>query len=628
MHFHEPFHENGTALKKEKSTELLSYSPISDKNISQPNKKIKFIKPASAVYLEPLRGKQKRPKFLLDFKIHGLSNIPLFDEKSLGESSKKGVCYLKWQITNKKPEEDGTVNNHNIFNKSKTSKNNVVYMRDLEALKFFTSSSENKPSKNLNFDNMSREEIEESTLSMLPKNDHMHPSGTNPGMYKIIAQNENKASSKRKVIANNTCLFDYQPDAPTILKFSIDETITNNSSLRTRSKITRHLNPEYLVIECFSEILQLKEKVSANKGNYRKSTLGTVNADPFTLKQSETQISHGDTISVSSLDSSLISSEVQATNANSVPSTSNKHKVVSREKLGTVSINLTDYISEDEAWQTHNFLLKDSKINSVLKFSCHLKLIRGMYNDFDIPHELSSSQMPATLPKLYENKNQISQKFKERQDVSKQRRNSTVSSQSSKLVGELTEDLSKISTNYETTDTVKQDVAIDSTANVSQKQKEKEKQLQSAKILNSPLLSTMKYKNYATNYLRNPYEYVDPKDCIKDILDGKSGWNIDAILTQPLKQAVQIIDHDKKQRIDEDFLELEKMLDKYGSNRSADSTLKDKRNKSLVDSYKTKYKTTGGWLFSSIVQKKLSDNSEVEEYPIKEIWEGYDDKLV
>jgi len=70
------------------------------------------------------------------------------------------------------------------------------------------------------------------------------------------------------------------------------------------------------------------------------------------------------------------------------------------------------------------------------------------------------------------------------------------------------------------------------------------------------------------------------------------------------------------------------MLDKYGSNRSADSTLKDKRNKSLVDSYKTKYKTTGGWLFSSIVQKKLSDNSEVEEYPIKEIWEGYDDKLV
>jgi len=69
-----------------------------------------------------------------------------------------------------------------------------------------------------------------------------------------------------------------------------------------------------------------------------------------------------------------------------------------------------------------------------------------MYNDFDIPHELSSSQMPATLPKLYQNKNQISQKFKERQDLIKQRRNSTVSSQSSKLVGELTEDLSKIST--------------------------------------------------------------------------------------------------------------------------------------------------------------------------------------
>mgnify|MGYP004717610003 FL=1 len=128
--------------------------------------------------------------------------------------------------------------------------------------------------------------------------------------------------------------------------------------------------------------------------------------------------------------------------------------------------------------------------------------------------------------------------------------------------------------------------------------------------------------------MRKPYEYVDPKDCIKDILDGKSGWNIDAIFTQPLQQASKNIEQDKKPKINDDSQELEKMLSKYGSSRSVDSTLKDKRNKSIAGKYNTKYKTTGGWMFNSIIQKKVSHNNEVEEYPINEIWESYDDGLV
>ena len=155
--------------------------------------------------------------------------------------------------------------------------------------------------------------------------------------------------------------------------------------------------------------------------------------------------------------------------------------------------------------------------------------------------------------------------------------------------------------------------------------REKQKNFHAMDFLKSPLLNTMKYKNYETNYLRNPYEYTNPRDSIKDILDGKSGWNIDAIFTQPLEHTVNS-KSEHKQIVNYDYLELEKMLDKYGSTKSADSTLKEKRNKSLGGKTITKYKTTGGWLFNSVVQKR-NVNNEVNEYPVNEIWDDYDDKL-
>ncbi|KAL6932976.1 hypothetical protein ACO0R3_002066 [Hanseniaspora guilliermondii] len=614
MHIPDALNLEGSTLKKEKSAEIISYSHNHNDTVDNA---ANFTKHNSTLYMEPLRGKQKRPKFLLDFKIHGLSNIPLFDEKSLEDAGRKGVCYLKWQITSKKPDDNGTVHNHNIFNKGKTSKNNIIYMRDYEALKFFTDLTSNNGHKNINLENMSREELEKYANSFLPKNDHMHPSGTNPGMYKIVAENEYKGSTKRKAISNNNCQFDYQPSAPTILKFNIDETIINNSSKRERSKITRNLNPEYLIIECFSEILEHKDKSSLNKAQYRKTALGMANDDRFSMKNSPTQISTSDTISVTSLNNSLVSSDVLDNGNHQISDQCNKFKVVSRQKLGSVNINLKDYISEEESWQTHNFLLKESKINSVLKFSCHLKLIRGTYNDFDLSDGMSSNQMPATLPKLYENKTHISEKFKEKQHLDRYRRDSTVS----------TEDSSS-STSYNGLQRVKTNEYNDK-KNIydipMRNKRENQNNLQATAFLNSPLLNTMKYKNYETNYLRNPYEYINPKDCIKDILDGKSGWNIDAIFTQPLEQTVN--NKENKQKSNYDFLELEKMLNKYGSTKSADSTLKEKRNKSFGSTPNTKYKTTGGWLFNSVVQKK-NVNNEVNEYPVNEIWDDYDDKLV
>ncbi|OBA29139.1 hypothetical protein HANVADRAFT_196, partial [Hanseniaspora valbyensis NRRL Y-1626] len=135
---------NNSTINKDESDMDISSSDVSSingknedtnnnyklKSISQKNC---FLKHDENFYLEPLRGKQKRPKFLLDFKILGLNNIPLFNENANNED-KIGVCYVKWSLLDH--------NHDHIFGSKKTSKNNVIYLRDYEALDFFADNKE------------------------------------------------------------------------------------------------------------------------------------------------------------------------------------------------------------------------------------------------------------------------------------------------------------------------------------------------------------------------------------------------------------------------------------------------------------------------------------------------------
>ncbi|CCE63167.1 hypothetical protein TPHA_0E00720 [Tetrapisispora phaffii CBS 4417] len=54
------------------------------------------------------------------------------------------------------------------------------------------------------------------------------------------------------------------------------------------------------------------------------------------------------------------------------------------ELLGTVKIDITDYIRPDEQFSSNRYLLQNSKVNTILQLSMKLKLIRGKYTDFTI----------------------------------------------------------------------------------------------------------------------------------------------------------------------------------------------------------------------------------------------------
>lgn len=57
-------------------------------------------------------------------------------------------------------------------------------------------------------------------------------------------------------------------------------------------------------------------------------------------------------------------------------------KVVGKLQLGTVSLNLAEYVRENEQPITNRFLLKKSKVNSIINVTVQMKLIRGTYEDF------------------------------------------------------------------------------------------------------------------------------------------------------------------------------------------------------------------------------------------------------
>lgn len=65
--------------------------------------------------------------------------------------------------------------------------------------------------------------------------------------------------------------------------------------------------------------------------------------------------------------------------------------------LGVVSLNIAEYVKEDEQAVTNRFLLKKSKVNSILNVTMQLSLARGTYNDFNVPRNFTSGQLPGTF---------------------------------------------------------------------------------------------------------------------------------------------------------------------------------------------------------------------------------------
>lgn len=71
-------------------------------------------------------------------------------------------------------------------------------------------------------------------------------------------------------------------------------------------------------------------------------------------------------------------------------------KVSGKLHLGTVSLNISEYVRRDEQPLTNRFLLKKSKVNSIINVTVQMKMIRGTYDDFDVSKS-ASGQLPGNV---------------------------------------------------------------------------------------------------------------------------------------------------------------------------------------------------------------------------------------
>ena len=68
-----------------------------------------------------------------------------------------------------------------------------------------------------------------------------------------------------------------------------------------------------------------------------------------------------------------------------------QERISNKIQLGKVIINLSDYVREDEMPITNRFLLKNSKVNSIINVTIQMKLVRGIYTDFILQHSNQSN---------------------------------------------------------------------------------------------------------------------------------------------------------------------------------------------------------------------------------------------
>lgn len=166
--------------------------------------------------------------------------------------------------------------------------------------------------------------------------------------------------------------------------------------------------------------------------------------------------------------------------------------------LGRIEVNVAEYIRDNEEPISNRFLLKDSKINSILNITFQLKLIRGSYEDFNIPKQITigqlSSPFQSGLSHLIDNSVP---------DLASTPTSSTFLSHSSKskpLLSHSTQPSMNSNSNSLGSNGLS---TISSSLN--------------------PLINSLYEKTFQLSWDERPNEY-SPRECIEDILRGGNGW--------------------------------------------------------------------------------------------------------
>ncbi|CCF60799.1 hypothetical protein KAFR_0L01890 [Kazachstania africana CBS 2517] len=227
--------------------------------------------------------------------------------------------------------------------------------------------------------------------------------------------------------------------------------------------------PKILLLDVFFEFIEdtgVNSSTSSSKSLLRSSSLKSPRTSIDLIRhKKETQT-------------------ISDTNIKSTGRNSYSQRVSSKLLLGSVSINVAEYIREDESPVSNRFLLRNSKVNSIINLTMQLNLIRGSYEDFNIPKVITSGQLSGAfhggIGNIFENAS-----FDGSSEVS-HANNTPGSSVKTPRTG-ATNGVSTISNTM------------------------------------SPLIDSLYEKTFELSWDPRPGEF-SPKECVEDILRGGNGW--------------------------------------------------------------------------------------------------------
>lgn len=364
-------------------------------------------------------GKDKRPKFLLEFQIKELVNVP----------QSGGVCYVKWNL------KDGTG----------TSDTTVT-----------------------------------------------GASGESVSVSNVHRGITNKVSVKR-----HRAQWNYKLEKPMHVKLHLDK--------------YRKFVPKLLYLEVYFEFTDNKPGAMSSvkrDDNGRRSRSGSGNTDsgrdsPIAgvknaIDNQANNVANAFDLKRFSLDTNIhtlrmhpsFSSVTNGANCNSNYTQRTSGKVL----LGTVKINITEYIKEDESPISNRFLLNDSKVNSILNMTLKMKLTRGSYQDFIVPNAFTSGQLSTSF------RGELTGIL----DGGSERGSPTSSPIPSTLFSNSGTGTSGVGTRMS-----------------SSTQRTRFTNTISAAM--SPLVDTLYQKTFQLPWDPRPGEFT-PRECVDDILNGGSGW--------------------------------------------------------------------------------------------------------
>lgn len=176
--------------------------------------------------------------------------------------------------------------------------------------------------------------------------------------------------------------------------------------------------------------------------------------------------------------------------------------------LGVVSLNIAEYVREDEQPVTNRFLLKKSKVNSILNVTMQLSLVRGNYGDFNAVRSFTSGQLPGPF------RNGFGDILDDSSDLGSSHSSAYQSSIGSP---QGSRHIFGTDNNHPTGSNGKPSSNLGSSVT--------SRTMPTTTISTSmgPLVDSLYQKTFQLPWDPRPGEYT-PRECVEDILQGGNGW--------------------------------------------------------------------------------------------------------